>query len=120
MLKILTEMNFNRNSNKSIFLKNELQNKPRSLPRLENIWLYTFENWSKTQADNYIKLIISEIERLAENLKSRENYETIKKGYFRSRIKSHFIFYKNNSKIKKIEIIRILHQRMDVDTRLKK
>lgn len=40
---------------------------------LENIWLYTFENWSKTQADKYIKLIISEIERLAEIPKSGEN-----------------------------------------------
>jgi toxin ParE1/3/4 len=23
---------------------------------LENIWLYTFENWSKVQADRYIEI----------------------------------------------------------------
>ncbi|TPV33835.1 type II toxin-antitoxin system RelE/ParE family toxin [Paucihalobacter ruber] len=85
---------------------------------LENIWLYTFENWSKEQADRYINLIIDEIEYLAEHPDSGQNYENIRKGYFRSRIKSHFIFYKNNHKISKIEVIRILHQRMDIKTRL--
>ncbi|WP_373494421.1 type II toxin-antitoxin system RelE/ParE family toxin [Aquiflexum sp.] len=28
---------------------------------LENIWLYTFENWSIKQADRYINLIMDEI-----------------------------------------------------------
>jgi toxin ParE1/3/4 len=85
---------------------------------LENIWLYTFENWSKDQADRYINLIIDEIEYLAQNPTFGQNYEKIRKGYFRSRIKSHFIFYKNYPNRSKIEIIRILHHRMDVDSRL--
>ena len=86
---------------------------------LENIWLYTFENWSKEQADRYINLIIEEIEYLAENPHSGQNSEKIRKGYFRSQVKSHFIFYKNNRKINKIEVIRILHKQMDIETRLK-
>jgi len=45
-------------------------------------------------------------------------YKYIKKGYFRSRVKSHFIFYRINLKRNKIEIIRILHQQMDVENRL--
>lgn len=85
---------------------------------LENIWLYTFKNWSKEQADRYLNLIIDEIEHLAENPKSGQDYERIRKGYFRSRIKSHFIFYKINSAISKIKIIRILHQRMDIEAQL--
>jgi toxin ParE1/3/4 len=85
---------------------------------IENIWLYTFENWSIEQADRYFNLIMDEIEYLAENPKFGKDYSKIRKGYFRSRVKSHFIFYKINWKNKEIEIIRILHQQMDIETRL--
>ena len=86
---------------------------------IENIWLYTIEKWSIKQADRYFNLIMDEIEYLAEDPKSGKDYSSVKKGYFRSQIKSHFIFYKINRKNQEIEIIRILHQRMDIETRLK-
>jgi len=85
---------------------------------LEKIWLYTFEVWSKEQADHYFDLLIDEIEYLSENPKSGKDYNEIRKGYFRSRVKSHFIFYKVNLKNEEIEIIRILHQQMDISSRL--
>ncbi len=85
---------------------------------LENIWLYTLENWSVEQADRYFNLIMNEIEYLAENPNSGSDFGSVRKSYFRSRIKSHFIFYKVNKKNNIIEIIRILHQRMDVENRL--
>jgi toxin ParE1/3/4 len=85
---------------------------------LEKMWLYTFKHWSKKQADHYINLIIDEIEYIASNPAAGDNYEHLRKGYFRSRVKSHFIFCKINSAIKKVEIIRILHQRMDLDNKL--
>jgi toxin ParE1/3/4 len=85
---------------------------------IENIWLYTIEKWSIEQADRYFNLIMDEIEYLAEYPKSGKNYSIVRKGYFRSQIKSHFIFYKINRENQEIEIIRILHQRMDIETRL--
>ena len=85
---------------------------------IENIWLYTIEKWSIEQADRYFNLIMDEIEYLAEDPKSGKDYSKVRKGYFRSQIKSHFIFYKINRKNEDIEIIRILHQRMDIETRL--
>ncbi|NQX86839.1 MAG: type II toxin-antitoxin system RelE/ParE family toxin [Flavobacteriaceae bacterium] len=85
---------------------------------IENIWLYTYENWSLEQADRYFNLIIDEIEYLTKNPESGKNYNQIRKGYYRSRIKSHVIFYKINLKAKQIEIIRVLHQRMDIDSQL--
>jgi len=85
---------------------------------IENIWLYTIEKWSIEQANRYFNLIMDEIEYLAEDPKSGKDYCKVRKGYFRSRIKSHFIFYKINRKNEEIEIIRILHQRMDIETRL--
>lgn len=88
------------------------------LKDLENIWLYTFENWSVGQADRYYGLLIDEIEYLSENPQSGKDYGHIREGYLRSQVKSHFIFYKINLNAGVIEIIRILHQRMDIEERL--
>lgn len=85
---------------------------------LENIWLYTFEEWSQEQADYYYDLIMDEIEYISENPKSGKDYNEVRKGYFRSRVKSHFIFYKINLREEKIEILRILHQQMDIDSHI--
>lgn len=85
---------------------------------LENIWLYTFETWSKEQADRYFKLIFEEIEYLTQNPTPGKDYSHVRKGYYRSKVKSHFIFYRINLKENAIEIIRILHQQMDIKNRL--
>ncbi len=58
---------------------------------IENIWLYTFETSSIEQADRYFNLIIDEIEFLTQNPNSGKNFNYIRKGYYRSKVKSHFI-----------------------------
>ena len=85
---------------------------------LENIWLYTFEEWSLEQADYYFDLIMDEIEYISKNPKSGKDYSNVRKGYFRSRMKSHFIFYRINLKEEKVEYIRSLHQQMDIDSHI--
>ena len=85
---------------------------------LENIWLYTFEEWSLEQADYYFDLLMNEIEYISINPKCGKDYNNIRKGYFRSKIKSHFIFYRINLKEEKIEVIRVLHQQMDIESHL--
>lgn len=85
---------------------------------IEKIWLYTFETWSLEQADRYYDLIFDEIEFITENPKSGIDYNDVRKGYYRSKVKSHYIFYKINQKEEEIEIIRILHQQMDIENRL--
>ena len=85
---------------------------------IENIWLYTFENWSLEQADRYINLLLDEIEYLADNPNSGKDFNNIRKNYRCSKVKSHLIFYRPD-KQSDIEIIRILHQRMDIENRLK-
>ncbi len=89
----------------------------KSLEDLESIWLYTYETWSLEQADRYYKLIIDEIEYIAENYMSGKSMEHVRKGYRSTEVKSHLIFYrKSNDNI--IEVIRILHQMMDIENRL--
>ena len=84
---------------------------------LEKIWVYTLEKWSKDQADRYRDLLIDEIKYLADNFEIGKNVNYIKKGYKVSKVKSHLIFYIKADNI--IEIVRILHQRMDIENRLK-
>ena len=84
---------------------------------IEKIWLYTFENWSLEQADRYYNLIIDEIEFIAENFESGKYVDYIKKGYRASIVKSHTIFYKRSRK-NIVEIIRVLHQKMDIENRI--
>ncbi len=85
---------------------------------LEKIWLYTFENWSVEQAERYLNLIFDEIEYLCLKPDSGSDFGKIRKGYSRSKVKSHFIFYKINSTQNELEVIRILHEMMDVENQL--
>lgn len=91
--------------------------KQQAILDLKAIWLYTLHTWSLTQADRYHALIIKEIEFLAANPKSGKNQQHIRAGYYSSKIKSHIIFYKILDS--ELEIIRILHERMDLPNRLK-
>lgn len=83
---------------------------------LEEIWLYTFQTWSLEQADRYHSLIYREIEFLATKPESGKDFNHIRKGYRYSKVKSHLVFYKYTST--EIEIIRILHENMDIPNRL--
>ena len=90
----------------------------QALIDLEQIWLYTFKNWSIEQADRYYNLLINEMEYVSQNQDSGKSMNHIKNGYRVSKVKSHLIFYKTSSE-SEIEIIRILHERMDIENRLK-
>jgi len=84
---------------------------------IEKIWLYTYENWSLEQADRYYNLILDEIEFIAENFESGKSVDYIKKGYRATLVKSHIVFYKK-SRRNIVEIIRVLHQKMDIESRI--
>lgn len=90
----------------------------QALIDIEGIWLYTFKNWSKEQAERYTNLIFDEIEYLALHPDSGKDYNHVRTHYRASKIKSHLIFYKHNTNQNQIEIIRILHQCMDIESRL--
>ncbi len=83
---------------------------------LQSIWLYTFENWSDDQANHYIDLILDEIEYLCAKPNSGTDDSHLRKGYFRLKIKSHYVFYKINKKKNLIEVVRVLHQMTDSES----
>ena len=85
---------------------------------IENIWNYTIKTWSVQQADRYYNLIFDEIEYIAEYPLSGKDYSYIRKDYRCSKVKSHLIFYRYTKNEKFIEIVRILHQNMNIEERL--
>lgn len=91
---------------------------PKAVIDLEEIWLYTFHKCSPEQADRYYKLIIEEFQFLSKNPNAGKPIDHIREGYRSSVIKSHVIFYRHIDP-HLIEIVRILHQNMDVDRRIK-
>ena len=89
----------------------------KALEDINNIWIYTAENWSVEQADRYYNLIIDEIEYIVGNLDMASDFEKIRKSYRYSKVKSHLIFFKKD-KTNEIEVVRVLHERMDIENRL--
>lgn len=89
----------------------------KALEDINNIWIYTAENWSVEQADRYYNLIIDEIEYIVHNFDMASDFEKIRKSYRYSKVKSHLIFFKKD-KTNEIEIVRVLHERMDIENRL--
>lgn len=86
----------------------------KAISDLNEIWLYTVERWSVAQADRYYSLIIEEINYICRNASAGKNMDHVRKGYRATKVKSHLIFYRVNNDT--LDVIRILHERMDIDT----
>lgn len=89
----------------------------QAIKDLNDIWVYTFNKWDIEQADRYYDLIIGEIEFIADNFLTGKSAEQTRENYRVTKIKSHLIFYRKVEN-ETVEIVRILHQRMDIKKRL--
>ena len=89
----------------------------KALDDLSRIWNYTFEVWSETQADKYYYMILTSCEDLANKKVVGKQYPEIHNEIRGYKIGLHIIFYRH-IKGDKIEVIRILHARMDLKNRL--
>lgn len=77
---------------------------------LEQIWLYSLEQWGLSQANDYTDDLLAAFERLAENPQHGQRIDHIRPGYRRSRARRHTIYYRITDY--GIAIIRVLHDRM--------
>lgn len=84
---------------------------------LSAIWNYTYEQWSESQADKYFLIITGAFEELASGKLHGRHYEDIHPGVLGFKVGQHIVFYRSGKK-GKIEILRILHSRMDLKSRL--
>lgn len=98
-------------------MKKEYRISKQAIEDIDKIWLYTLENWSLGQANHYYRLIYQEIAFIVEDFDSEKDISKIKQGYKQAKVKSHLIIYKKaDNEI--IEIVRVLHQMMDIPNRL--
>ena len=85
---------------------------------LEGIWLYTKKQWSLEQADRYLALIFDEIRNLTHDQGAGRDRGHIRVGYRCSTVKAHVVYYRVNEADGQLEVIRVLHQRMDSEGQL--
>ncbi|MCX6195031.1 MAG: type II toxin-antitoxin system RelE/ParE family toxin [Flavobacteriia bacterium] len=84
---------------------------------LSDIWFYTVEAWSESQADKYYKLIISACSTIATKPQIGKAYPEIYSDLKGKLTSKHIIFYRVLED-QTIEITRILHERMDLRNKL--
>lgn len=90
----------------------------KAIDDLADIWNFTFEQWSENQADKYYATLKLDCKEIGENPYLGREYAEIKRNLLGLRSGKHIIFYQIISN-DKIEIIRILHERMDLKNKLK-
>ena len=83
---------------------------------IEEIWNYTAKHWGPAQAERYIRLIQAEIEEISSDPFRGRSCEDVRPGYRKSQAGSHLLFYRITDR--GIDIVRILHQRMDLERHL--
>lgn len=84
---------------------------------LNDIWDYTFDKWSEKQADKYYTTIKIACKKIGKNPNLGKGYTETSRNLLGLKSGKHIIFYHSISK-NEIEVIRILHEKMDIKNRL--
>ena len=90
---------------------------PKARWDLAVIWRYSNERWGEERADAYMRQIADCCLRLAEGALIGADASSIRPGYWKYRVGSHVLFYRT-VKANRLEVVRILHQRMDLASHL--
>jgi toxin ParE1/3/4 len=89
----------------------------KAIDDLNDIWVYTFEKWSEKQADKYYAIIKLACNAIGENPYIGKEYDGISKNLLGLKSGKHILFYQVISD-DRIEVIRILHEQMDLKNRI--
>ncbi|SHM57522.1 toxin ParE1/3/4 [Roseovarius litoreus] len=90
-----------------------LELSPKARNDLEDIWLYSFSEWGRAQADAYVASLRSVIKGLQDGQTVSRRADNAKPGYRLAVAERHLVVFRQTPD--KIIVIRVLHQRMDVD-----
>lgn len=85
---------------------------------LTEIWNYTVQEWSEKQADKYYETIRSACKAIGENPTIGKVYTEISTYLLGFKSEKHILFYHQISE-DEVEILRILHEKMDLESRTK-
>ena len=88
---------------------------PAAAADIGAVWDYTAETWGLDQADRYVDDIRAACVALAGGERTGRKVD-VRDGYLKYPVGRHLIFYRQDGT--GIVVIRVLHQRMDVDRHL--
>jgi toxin ParE1/3/4 len=86
---------------------------PRARADLDDIWNYTAQRWGTDQAEEYLRLLQSAIDTVADEPRKGRASDEVRQGYRKYAAGSHMLFYRVIDT--GIDVIRILHSRMDFE-----
>ena len=89
----------------------------KAIDDLTDIWDFTFKKWSAKQADKYYATIKLACNGIGQNPNVGKEYDGINKNLLGLKSEKHVVFYKSISG-GRIEIVRILHEQMDLKNRI--
>ena len=84
---------------------------PKAQADLDNIWYHSLREWGAPQADAYIRSLHAAIQLVVEFPGAARDVRHIRPGLVKYQVGSHFLFMRIRSQ--SIDVVRILHQRMD-------
>lgn len=88
----------------------------KAVEDLANIWDYTYDEWSESQADKYYHLLLSSCQEIAESQNLGKKYDNVTDKLLGFKSNEHIIFYLIISNYE-VEIIRVLPGRMDLKSK---
>ncbi|ABQ07524.1 type II toxin-antitoxin system RelE/ParE family toxin [Flavobacterium johnsoniae] len=88
----------------------------KAVEDLAVIWNYTFDEWSENQADKYYLLLLDSCQEAAENPSLGKKYDIVTEKLLGYKSNEHILFYQIISE-NEIEIVRILHGKMDLKSK---
>ena len=91
--------------------------RPRAVRDIDQIWTWTAERWGTAQAERYIRAIRDVCAALASGEAAGTDASVVGPGYRRIRSGRHIVFFRPIPGT--VEIVRILHGRMDLPSRLR-
>jgi len=89
---------------------------PAAQSDLDGIWDYTVSTWGQAQAIQYTRDIQTTCQGLSDGTQFSRSAGHIREGYSKAPSGEHMLYFRRNGE--NVEIIRILHQSMDVDRHL--
>ena len=86
---------------------------PRAQADLDEIWDYTADRWGLDQAETYTRQLWTDIAIVADRPSLGRECTEVRRGYRMYPSGSHVLFYRHTAD--GIDIVRILHERMDYE-----
>ena len=88
----------------------------RAVADLDNIWDFTYDEWSERQADKYYMILIQACQEIASDCKKGKTYEEVAEGIQCFLIYRHIILF-NRLAAAEILVVRILHAQMELKSK---